>query len=132
MQERLPLSNRKTGVDVFQEEQKHENRGKLLRSRFLISLYLSDPHVWVSVKTLEDRLANLESSLEAIEQKASAGIFEELHHEQVNSRFLFKLHSKPHLFLTLKMYTGALIVQQSSLLEKQRKISVCFSPALRS
>lgn len=63
MQERRSPSNRKTGVDVFQEEQQREHR----------------------VKTLEERLASLESSLEVIERKSSARLFQEMQEQPANN-----------------------------------------------
>lgn len=56
-------SKSKTGVDVFQEEQRREEK----------------------VRSLEERLAHLESSLAIAEQKASNSLFQDLQQEQVNA-----------------------------------------------
>ncbi|EGG01302.1 uncharacterized protein MELLADRAFT_92608 [Melampsora larici-populina 98AG31] len=70
MQGRPDSSNAKTGVDIFQEEQRREQK----------------------VKTLEERLAHLESTIEIIEKKASASIFQEVQKQELNGDMI-KEHS---------------------------------------
>lgn len=66
MQQIHSPSSKKTGVDVFQEAQRQEER----------------------IRTLEERLAHLETSLEAMEKKSSRDTLQDLQQEQLNANAL--------------------------------------------
>ncbi|EGG00679.1 uncharacterized protein MELLADRAFT_93076 [Melampsora larici-populina 98AG31] len=68
MQEHFSPSKKKTGVDVFQEEQRREQK----------------------VKSLEERLAHLETSIDILEKKASNSLFQEMQQHQSNADAIAK------------------------------------------
>ncbi|EGF97339.1 uncharacterized protein MELLADRAFT_85857 [Melampsora larici-populina 98AG31] len=63
LNENLSPLNKKSGVDIFKEEQQREEK----------------------VRTLEQRLAHLETSLEEMEKKASINLFRDLQQQQANA-----------------------------------------------
>ncbi|EGF98001.1 uncharacterized protein MELLADRAFT_84099 [Melampsora larici-populina 98AG31] len=73
-------STKKTGVDIFQEEQQQEEK-------VLIKL----PSL---VRTLEERLARVESALEVMEKKSNTNMFQNLQKEQAKAGEIALLSSK--------------------------------------
>lgn len=78
-------STKRTGVDVFQEEQRREEQSEF-SMRFMTIVYVCSVLIKTihTVRTLEERLAHLEKSFQDMEKKASMDLFEDLQQQQVN------------------------------------------------
>ncbi|EGG06091.1 uncharacterized protein MELLADRAFT_63662 [Melampsora larici-populina 98AG31] len=106
MDEPHSSSNKKTGVDVFQEEAAKGTERSAL-------------------KTLEERLAHLESSIKNIKRKASNSPFQEVQQSQSNGSSVFIHKLKNINWLTHTLFSAEVISQHTGLLEQaKREISI--------